>query len=98
MQRSVLSLLTDAGVIERRGVLRVTSRFLAHAEATAERLRSQGRWMGPADGLQVALGTWDEYMHDVRQASLVLWEFMAQRDQAGRLQPVFPALEGFVAA
>lgn len=95
MGRTVLSQLADAGVLERRATLRVSRRFLDHAEATDARLRAQGRWMGPAVSLQAALGTWDDYLHDVRHGALALWEFMAEHHQAGSLQPVFPALEGF---
>ena len=98
MSRNTMALLAQAGVLERRGGLRVSARFLAHAESTASRLRQQGRWFGPADGLQAALGTWDDYLHDVRQGALVLWEFMADHHQAGGLQPVFPALDAYAAA
>src|SRR5205085_420529 len=77
---STLALLVRSGVLERTGVqVRVAPRFLSHAECTAERLRCIGRWLGPADALEAALGTWDDWMHDVRQGSLALWEFMAER-------------------
>lgn len=96
---SNLSLLVRSGVLQRTGAqVRVAPRFLDHAEATAQRLRSVGRWLGPADALEAALGTWDEWMYDVRTGSLVLWEFMAGRGQAGALQPAFPTMDAFAVA
>lgn len=96
---SAVSSLVQSGVLVRTGAhLRVAPRFLAHAEQTSERLRCVGRWLGPADALEAALGTWDDWMSDVRQGSLALWEFMSDRGQAGALQPTFPTMDMFATA
>jgi hypothetical protein len=100
---TLLSALSAAGVLERpssrRGAfLRVTPRFLDHAERTAARLRLTGRPAQPASVLDAALATWDDYRHDPHQGALLLVDFLDGRSQLGGLQPVFPALEAFSAA
>lgn len=99
----LLSALSMAGVLERpssrRGAfLRVSPRFLDHAEATAARLRQHGRATAPANVLQAALASWDDYRHDPQQGALLLEDFLDGRSQFGALQPVFPALEAFAPA
>lgn len=100
-----LSALAGAGVLERcsgrgRAYLRVTPRFLAHAEDCAARLRLQGRATGPTGTLAFALLAWDGYDHDANQGALVLVDLLEERSQLGALRPVFPLLEqyGSVAA
>lgn len=100
---TLLSALSSAGVLERPGsrrgaFLRVTPRFLAHAEATAARLRVSGRPNAPAAVLDHALSTWDDYRHDPHQGALLLVDFLDGRSQFGSLQPVFPALDAFAQA
>lgn len=99
----LLSALSGAGVLERpssrRGAfLRVSPRFLDHAESTAARLRMQGGPVAPAAVLQQALANWDDYRHDPSQGALLLVDFLDGRSQFGALQPVFPALEAFAPA
>lgn len=98
---TLLSALSAAGVLERprsrRGAfLRVTHRFLDHAEKTAARLRATGHAPAPTGFLEAALATWDEYGHDPRQGALLLVDFLDGRGQWGSLQPAFPALEQFI--
>lgn len=98
-----LAALTRCGVLEQsrgRGacVLRVSPRFLAHAEATAARLSQQGRLMGVQHALESALSTWDDTDDDMRPAAGFLADFLGQRDQFGGLRPVFPSLEHFAVA
>src|ERR1044072_2760882 len=74
-----LSALASAGVLERcssrgRAYLRVTPRFLAHAEDASARLRLQGRHTGPSTALASALLSWDGYDHD--QGALVLADLL----------------------
>lgn len=100
---TLLTSLASAGVLERPGsrrgaFLRVTPRFLAHAQDTADHLRLLGRPQDPASVLAAALATWDDYANDPRQGSLLLVDFLDGRSQWGALQPVFPALEAFGAA
>lgn len=100
---TLLSSLASAGVLERPGsrrgaFLRVTPRFLAHAEDTASRLRLLGRAHDPASVLTAALTAWDDYGHDPHQGSLLLVDFLDGRSQLGALQPVFPALDSFANA
>jgi hypothetical protein len=95
-----LSNLAHAGVLERchgRGgtFLRVTPRFLAHAESAAARLKLQGRHTGPSSALASALLAWDGYDHDPQQGALVLVDLLEERGQLGALRPVFPLLEEF---
>lgn len=95
-----LSDLTSAGVLERcsgrgRAYLRVTPRFLAHAEDAAARLRLSGRGSTPAGILVSALLAWDGYDHDPHQGALVLVDLLEERGQLGALRPVFPLLEQF---
>jgi hypothetical protein len=97
---SPLSALATAGVLERcsgrgRAFLRVTPRFLAHAEDAANRLRLQGRATGPTSTLATALLGWDGYDHDPHQGALVLVDLLEERGQLGALRPVFPLLEQF---
>lgn len=103
MAATLLSALSAAGILERPGsrrgaFLRVTPRFLAHAEAWAGRLHATGRSAPPAVVLDAALATWDTYHHDPRQGALLLVDFLDGRSQWGGLQPVFPALEAFPSA
>lgn len=100
---TLLSALSSAGILERpssrRGAfLRVTPRFLAHAEETAARLHLTGRAANPALVLDSALATWDDYRHDPHQGALLLVDFLDGRSQLGSLQPVFPALDNFAQA
>lgn len=100
---SLLSALTRCGILEqsrRRGAvaLRVSPRFLAHAETTAARLFDQARFLGVAHALESALLAWDGSPPDVRQAALLLARFLDEREQFGALRPVFPALEQFAVA
>lgn len=100
---TLLSALSAAGVLERPGsrrgaFLRVTPRFLDHAESMAARLRSQGREAHPTAVLDAALTSWDDYRHDPGQGALLLVDFLDGRSQLGSLQPVFPALEAFAQA
>jgi hypothetical protein len=95
-----LSALASAGVLERcsgrgRAYLRVTPRFLAHAEDAAARLRLQGRADGAAGVLSLALLAWDGYEHDPHQGALVLVELLEERGQLGAIRPVFPLLDQF---
>ncbi|HUR25521.1 MAG TPA: hypothetical protein VM327_05855 [Candidatus Thermoplasmatota archaeon] len=97
---SPLSALAAAGVLERcsgrgRAYLRVTPRFLAHAEDAAARLRLNGRATGPAGTLVSALLAWDGFDHDPHQGALVLVDLLEERGQLGALRPVFPLLEQF---
>ena len=97
---SPLSALAASGVLERcssrgRAYLRVTPRFLAHAEDAAARLRLHGRATGPAGTLTSALLAWDGYTHDPHQGALVLVDLLEERGQLGALRPVFPLLEQF---
>lgn len=99
---TLLSALSAAGVLERPGsrrgaFLRVTPRFLDHAEAVAARMRLAGH-APPASVLHAALAGWDGYRHDPHQGALLLVDFLDGRGQLGALQPVFPALEAFTAA
>src|SRR5438270_12725939 len=98
-----MSSLTQSGILEQsrgRGActLRVSPRFLAHAEETAARLFQQARFLGVAHALEAALASWDGYDHAVRPAALFLADFLDNRDQMGNLRPVFPALEQFAVA
>jgi hypothetical protein len=98
-----MALLTRSGILEQsRGrstlTLRVSPRFLAHAEQTSARLAQQGRHLGIAHALETALSAWDDYRHDVRPAALFLAEFLNEREQMGGLRPVFPSLEHFALA
>jgi hypothetical protein len=98
-----LATLTRCGVLEQsrgRGActLRVSPRFLAHAEETAARLFEQARFLGVAHALETALSSWDGYDHAVRPAALFLADFLGEREQMGSLCPVFPVLEQFAVA
>ena len=100
---TLLSALSAAGVLERPGsrrgaFLRVTPRFLDHAEAVAARMRHTGQPAAPAAVLDAALAGWDAYRHDPHQGALLLADFLDGHGQFGSLQPVFPALEAFTAA
>lgn len=97
---NLLAQLTQADVLERchgrgRTFLRVTPRFLAHAEESAARLKLAGRHTGPSAALAQALLTWDDFQHDPHQAALVLVDLLEERGQLGSLRPVFPLLEQF---
>jgi hypothetical protein len=63
MAGSVLAALLSAGIIERAGAmrtLRLTARFLAHAEGTAGRLRVICRIDDRSAAIETALATWVE--------------------------------------
>lgn len=97
---NLLAVLAQAEVLERchgrgRTFLRVTPRFLAHAEGASARLKLQGRHTGPAAALASALLSWDGYEHDPHQGALVLVDLLEERGQLGALRPVFPLLEQF---
>ena len=93
---SLLTRLALAGVVERAGprrsVLRVTPRFLAHAEGTAGRLRMLGLLGTPQDILESALETWGDLAVAPRRGAHYLAELMSDRDQMASLQP-FLAVE-----
>jgi hypothetical protein len=95
---TLLSALAQADVLERchgrgRTYLRVTPRFLAHAEASSARLRQQGRHTGATGALAHALLAWDAYAHDPHQGARVLVDLLDDRGQLGLLRPVFPLEE-----
>lgn len=102
MTGNLLARLTLAGVLARSGGrrsrLRVSPRFLAHAEGTAGRLHMQGRTATPGPVLAAALQTWDDFHGDAHTTARFLEDFLADRDQLGPLRPVFPVLEAFAAA
>lgn len=100
MASSLLASLSLAGIIQRAGrhrTLRVSPRFMAHAEQAATELASRGV-QEPAEVLRSALCTWDEYRHDPDSGARFLLRIMEDREQLGSLRPVFPPLEQFVAA
>ena len=94
----LLAALTNAGVLERAGsprtTLRVSPRFLSHAESTGARRR-----LLPHDTtravLQAALATWDDYAQDTHAGANVLETLLDERGQLGALRPQFPILERF---
>jgi hypothetical protein len=99
---TLLSALAQADVLERchgrgRTFLRVTPRFLAHAEECAARLRQQGRHAGTSGALAHALLAWDAYAHDPHQGARVLVDLLEDKGQLGLLSPVFP-LEAWAGA
>jgi hypothetical protein len=101
MAQNLLAALALAGVVERSNkarTLRVSPRFMAHAEGTAGRLRLLGLHLQEKDVLHSALSTWDEFHQDAWPAAGFLAQIMTDRDQMGALRPVFPALEAFAAA
>lgn len=102
MASNILASLAVSGVVERSGrgrlVLRVAPRFLAHAEATAGRMRLHGRPLDDHRVLEAALGTWDEYRHDPRLGARFLQDLLLERGQMGALRPAFPPLDTFAAA
>ncbi len=101
MAQNLLASLALAGVLQRapaaRG-LRVTHRFLAHAEGTAGRFRTLGLTGDECDVLAAALSTWDDFRQDPRAGAALLRDMLADRDQLGALRPVFPGLDTFSAA
>lgn len=102
MAQNLLASLTLAGIIERTGpgrrTLRVTPRFMAHAEGTVGRLHTLGLVCDDVDVLHAALQTWDDFLQDPWSSARFLHQIMADRDQLGQLRPVFPAIEQFSAA
>lgn len=90
MDPKLLTRLALAGIVERAGprrsVLRVTPRFLAHAEGTAGRLRMLGLGT-PHNVLQTALETWGDASLAPRRGADYLLELMRDRDQMGTLLP-----------
>ena len=100
---TLLSALCSAAILERpsgrRGTyLRVTPRFLAHAEAHESILVLQGRATTPAAAFASALASWDEYHQDPYAGAQLLVELLEERGQLGLLRPVFPMLETFAQA
>ncbi len=93
----VLASLALSGIVERSGpgrsVLRVSARFLAHAEGTAGRLRLHAH-AGHQDVLEAALLSWDDFHHDEREGARVLARMID--DQWG--VPSFGTLDPFAAA
>ena len=102
MAGSLLASLAAAGVVERAGprraVLRVTTRFLAHAEGTAGRLRTLGRVDDRATVLEVALATWDGYHNAAHGGARILADLLGDREQFGNVFPVFAAMDGHIVA
>ena len=97
----LLAALVAAGVLERRpgrpaarSYLRVSPRFLAHAEAVAARSLAHARGLGETAVVCAALAAWDEFAGDPWKAAAVLTDLLEAREQWGRLRPVFP-LESF---
>ncbi len=103
MAANLLSALASAAVLERcanrdASFLRVTPRFLSHAEETGLRLRMNGtasHSTHPAHVLAAALATWDDFHRDPNQGATMLVDLLEARGQLGALRPVFPALEQF---
>jgi hypothetical protein len=94
-----LSRLTNAGILGRTGpTLRVTPRFLDHMEATAARVGPLGLDYGPLPVIERAVASWDEYAGDAREAARFLVEFLGERNQWGRVKPMFPVLEEYAVA
>lgn len=99
MARNILASLVMANIVERAGpgraTLRVTPRFMAHLEGTAGRLRVQGHPARDRPLLEAALATWDEHFVAPRAGAGFLADLLAERQQWGTLQPMFPDLAGF---
>lgn len=100
MAQNLLASLVTAGVVERAGPrgrahLRVSPRFMAHAEGTVGRLRIQGHVPDARGVLQAALMTWDGLHVDPWAGAGFLERLLADRDQWGALRPVFPDLGSF---
>ena len=98
-----LATLVHAGILERApsragSRLRVTPRFLAHAEDAAGRLALHGYAAAPSLALERAISTWDAAPHDAVREAAFLREFLGDRGQFGALQPVFPAIESYARA
>lgn len=87
---NVLASLCAHGVLERPAgrPLRVSPRFLAHAEGTAGRMRILG--MDADAALDAALTEWTGQRDDAARA--VLMELLGRQEQWGALRPVFPAI------
>lgn len=103
MTQHLLSHLASAGILERAGgrgaaYLRVTPRFLAHAEGTAGRLRLQTGTDDVHASLVSALTTWDDFTHSPYHAALYLRDLLSERGQLGHLRAFFPAIESYAAA
>ncbi len=102
MADHLLAALSRAGVLERAAVrgrshLRVSPRFLAHAEEAAARIPSAPHVRSDSV-LEAALATWDTFQNDVRAGAAFLQEFLGERHQFGHLRPVFPVLESYARA
>lgn len=100
MGQSILAHLVAAGIVERAGArgrahLRVTPRFMAHAEGTRGRLRMQGQETAGLRLLEHAVGTWDDLCVDPRAGARMLQQLLGDREQWGTLRPVFPDLGSF---
>lgn len=103
MTHALLGHLTAAGILERAGgkgaaYLRVTPRFLSHAEGTAGRLRLQTGVDDEHAALQSALSTWDGYRLNAYQGALFLRDLLEERGQLGTLQRTFMVLDSFAVA
>lgn len=86
---SPLSTLVRDGVLVRTaGRLRVSSRYLAHAERIAAQSLLHGHPIALEASLQSALRSCG-YGGDVASGAQFLCDFLAERGQLGALQPVF---------
>ena len=81
-------LVRDGILVRTAGRLRVSSRFLAHAERAAAQDALHGTSPSLASSLEHALRM-HGYGGDGATAAHYLSDFMAERGQLGALQPVF---------
>lgn len=103
MTQHLLSQLTASGILERAGgkgasYLRVTPRFLSHAEGTAGRLRTFTGHDDEHASLKAALTTWDGFTANPHSAALFLRDLLEQKGQLGCLRSFWPTLEAFPGA
>jgi len=81
-------LVQDGVLVRTAGRLRVSSRYLAHAERLAAQAGILGRHSGLGPVFEQALRS-HGYGGDIPTAAGYLMEFLAERGQLGGLQPVF---------
>ena len=81
-------LVQDGVLVRTAGRLRVSSRYLAHAERAAAQASLHGSPPVLSSALESALRT-HGYGGDIPTAARYLAEFLAERGQMGALQPVF---------
>lgn len=90
MSSALLGHLAAHGIIERAGprrtTLRVTPRFLAHAEGTAGRHHVLHGAIDPRRALKDAIETWGGLGVAADLAVATLYELMDARGQWGRLR------------